>query len=56
MIEVGDVMLFRPTMVSDSPKRRVMYVLITDIFDGPRERICDCLMLFDTLEGHDDEF
>jgi len=49
-------MIFRPTMVSDSPNRRVMYILVTNVFMGPVERICDCLMLFDSYGEIDDEF
>lgn len=55
-IRVGDVMRFRPTLVSESPNSRVMYILVTNVFVGPRERICDCLMLFDSYEGHENDF
>jgi hypothetical protein len=53
VIGVGDVMRFKPNMVSDRPGRRVMYVLITRVYQA-RERACDCLILYDSYTDKED--
>lgn len=53
MISAGDVMRFKPTMGSDRPDRRVMYVLITRVYRS-HKRACDCLILYDSYTDKED--